>query len=125
MTQFSVRMGLYEEAETETEEYEQLPTDYPGIVTPLRVYRALCGQGQYEPRVSKATCLTRSAHRYIHAVMSRSISGRGDSTGVLNRQELLYLHSMVRRKPLHLGHILKYGGEFTCLCSYLYTQWLT
>jgi len=106
VTQFSVRLGLYEEAFTQTEDYEQLPTDYPGSLTPQRVYRALCGGREYKPGISKASCLTHTAHRYVHAILSRSVSGRGDSTGVLSRHELLYLHSMVQRVPLHHGHIV-------------------
>lgn len=34
------------------------------------------------------------------------MNSRGDSTGVLSRQELLYLYLMVQRQPLHLGHIV-------------------
>ncbi|KAH7659753.1 hypothetical protein IHE45_16G050900 [Dioscorea alata] len=116
MSQFSIGMGLYEEAFTETEEYSLLPTDYPGTVTPQQAYSRLCGQGQYEPGVSKASCLSRPAYRCLHAVMSRSISGRGDSTGVLSRQELLYLYSMVESEPLHLGHIvadyIRHQGQY-------------
>jgi len=53
-TQFSIRLGLYDETFTEIEDYERLPTNYPGSLTPQRAYRALCGDGQYEPGVSKA-----------------------------------------------------------------------
>jgi len=34
VTQFLVRLGLYDEAFTKTEDYEHLPTDYPGSLTP-------------------------------------------------------------------------------------------
>ncbi|WP_375645352.1 hypothetical protein, partial [Bartonella sp. CL5QHWL] len=91
---------------TETEEYENLPADYPVTLTPQRAYRAVCGLGQYEPVVSKATSLSLPSNRYIHAILTRSVSGRGDSTGLLNRQDLLYLYSMVKNVPLHLGYVL-------------------
>jgi len=58
LTQFSIHMGLYDEDYTETEEYENLPADYPGSLTPQRAYHAVCGLGQYEPGVSKATSLS-------------------------------------------------------------------
>ncbi len=106
LAQFSIRLGLYEEAYTTTEEYRQLPTDYPGTLTPQQVFGILCGEGQYQSGASQASCLVRPAHRYLHAIFSRSVSGRGDSTGVLSRQELLYLYSMVQGVPIHLGHIV-------------------
>lgn len=67
-------------------------TNYPHGLTPQRVYKILCGEGQYELGVSKAACLSQPLYRYMHAVLSRSVNGRGDSTGVLSRQELLYLY---------------------------------
>lgn len=43
VTQFSVQLGLYDEAFIDTEEYEQLPTGYPDSLIPLRTYKALYG----------------------------------------------------------------------------------
>jgi len=44
------------------------------------------------------------------------VSGRGDNTGVLSRQELLYLYSMEHRVPLHMGHVvaeyLRHQGQY-------------
>jgi len=70
MTQFSIHMGLYDEDYTEIEEYESLPADYPGTLTPQKAYRAVCGLGQYEPGVSKATSLSQPSYRYIHAILT-------------------------------------------------------
>lgn len=50
--------------------------------------------------------LSRPAYRYVHATLNRLVNGRGDCRGVLNRQELLYLYSMVRCQPIYLGNIL-------------------
>lgn len=58
VTQFSILVGLYDEAFTNTKEYEQLPMDYPSSLTPQRAQKALCEQGQYESGTSKATCLS-------------------------------------------------------------------
>lgn len=56
--------------------------------------------------MSKAMSLAWPSYRYIHTILNRSLNGPGVSTGVLSRQELLYLYSMVQSKPLHLGHIV-------------------
>lgn len=66
----------------------------------------LYGQGQHETGVSKVTYLSYAAYRYIHAILSLSMNGCGDSTGVLNRQEMLYPYSMVQSELIHLGQIL-------------------
>lgn len=101
----------------DTEEYKQLPMDYPGCLTPQRAYRALCGYEHYEPGVSKAICLSRSAYRYNHAILSKLVNGRDDSTIVLSIQELLYLYSIVQNEPLYLRHIfveyLCHYGQYT------------
>lgn len=38
VTQFSVRLGLYDKAYIDTEEHEQLAIDYPGSLTPQYAY---------------------------------------------------------------------------------------
>lgn len=47
VTKFTIRLGLYDEAFTNTNEYEQLSIDYPGSLTPQHAYRVLCGHGKY------------------------------------------------------------------------------
>lgn len=44
VTQFFVHLGLYDEDYIDTEEYEQLPTDYTHSLTLQSAYRMLCGQ---------------------------------------------------------------------------------
>lgn len=95
LMQFSMRLRLYDDDFIHTNDYTQLETDYPPGVTPQHVYRILRGDSQYEPRVSKATCLVHLSHRYIHAILIKSVNGHGDSTGILSLLELLYLYSMV------------------------------
>ena len=45
-------------------------------------------------------------HRYIHALWTRSIGGRQDSTGSVTRSDLLMLYSIIEHYPIHLGHLL-------------------
>lgn len=110
-------MGLYDELYTSIDEYGHLPTDFPGTLTAQQTYRALCGQGQYEQEVSKASGLSQLSYRYLHSVLSRSMIGQADNTAVLSKQDILYLYSMVRNIPIHLGHIvadfLGHQGQFT------------
>lgn len=67
--------------------------------------------------MSKAMCLSQPTYYYLHAVLSKLVNGHGDNTCVLNRQELLYLHSMVQIMPFYLGHIvaeyLRYQGQYS------------
>ena len=49
--------------------------------------------------------MSNPAYRYIQALLSRSIGGRSDSTGVVTRTDLLMLYSIVERYPIHLGHL--------------------
>lgn len=88
------------------EEYTQLSSDYPFGITPSRVCRILHGDFQYEPGSIKAILLIRPAHRYIHAILSKSVNGWGESTGALSKIDLLYLYSMVLSFLIHLGYIL-------------------
>lgn len=43
---------------------------------------------------------------YVHSIIAHSIVGRADDTGVVGRQELLFLYSITERCPIHLGYIL-------------------
>ena len=49
--------------------------------------------------------MSNPAYRYIQALLSRSIGGRSDSTGVVTRTDLLMLYSIVEHYPIHLGHL--------------------
>lgn len=84
MTQFSILLGLYDKDYIHTEEYAQLPIDYPPSLTQGHAFRVMCGDRQYDPRHSKATSLTHPSYRYIHVILSRSVTGHDDSTGVLS-----------------------------------------
>lgn len=42
----------------------------------------------------------------VHILLSGSITGRGDSTGVINHRDFRYLISMENRIPFHLDYVL-------------------
>lgn len=43
---------------------------------------------------------------YIHDVLNRLVTSRGDGTSVLNRLDLLSLYSMTQREPFHPGYVV-------------------
>lgn len=47
LSQFVVMLGMYDEDYVGTEEYAQLPTNYPRSLTPSLVFRNLCGGYQF------------------------------------------------------------------------------
>lgn len=53
----------------------------------------------------KASFLKYSAHRYLHAIMSHLIMGRGDSTGVVMKMDLFMLYSVIKHYPINMAHI--------------------
>lgn len=106
LTQVLVLLSLYDGYYINTKEYAQLPTDYPLDLTLAHIFRALCNNYLFISGHSKSSMLSRPSYRYVHAILSRSVTGRGEGVGSLSQLDLLYLHSMNQRKPLHLGYIV-------------------
>lgn len=106
LTHLSILLGLYDSDFVHMEEYAQFSIDYLPGLTLARVFRAIRDDCQFKPGQFKATSLTRSFDRYIHAILSRSLIRHHDSTGVLSQLDLLYLNSMIQNKPLHLRHVM-------------------
>lgn len=46
------------------------------------------------------------AHRYLHAIMNRSIMGNRDSTDAVIIMDLFMLYSMIERYPVNMAHIV-------------------
>lgn len=91
----------------------------------------MCGDYQFFPSHSKASLLSRLSHKYIHSILSKLMIGCGDNTGLLSRLDLLYPHSMSKREPLYLGHVvanyLGYQSQYLwigALFSRPYIAWL-
>lgn len=97
----------------------------------IGVWNHLCLGRNYEPGLTKATCIVDLALCYIHAVIARSFAGKADSQGVIGGHELLYLYTITEHRPFHLGFILAefltHQGQYTRLSSIfagLYTTYL-
>lgn len=73
----------------------------------------------YELDLTKALFFTCLAHRYVHTVMARSFTGKANSTGVVGRQELLFLYSLVKHHHIYLDYVLvdfiAHQGQHICL----------
>ncbi|KAJ0963128.1 hypothetical protein J5N97_028250 [Dioscorea zingiberensis] len=55
---------------------------------------------------NKASLITDPVHRYIHALISRTIAGRSDNCGVVIVTDRLFLYSIIERVPIHLRYVL-------------------
>ena len=96
----SVYLGLYTEEFAQTPEFKSLPQDFPHPVSHESFWRSIgCSNSK------KASQTSNPAYRYIQVLLSRSIGGRSDSTGVVTRTDLLMLYSIVEHYPIHVGHL--------------------
>ena len=46
------------------------------------------------------------AYRYVHALLSRTIVGHGDSMGAVTHLDLYMMYNMITHYPINLGYIL-------------------
>lgn len=104
LTQFSVHLGLYDEPFTRTPEYNALLIERPIGESIESCWHHLSTFHGYDPRREKATSLYSSTLRYIHHLLSHSLTGWGDSSRVVSQRDFSFLLSMVDRSHLHLGH---------------------
>ncbi|KAJ0967993.1 hypothetical protein J5N97_024910 [Dioscorea zingiberensis] len=101
LDRFAIYMGIYDQ------DYLRIPgtrllTSFPGhIISHSRYWQQLGGGPN-----KKASSMTDPVHRYIHALVSRTIAGRTDSTGVVTVSDRFLLYSIFERTPIHLGYVL-------------------
>lgn len=98
-------MGLYDTDFTSTPPYEELLIDFSHWVTTKGVWQHLSRGKSYKPVLTKVSFLTQPDLRYIYIVITLSFAGRGDSIGVIRRQELLFLFSLVEHPLIHVGYV--------------------
>ncbi|XP_039118260.1 uncharacterized protein LOC120254177 [Dioscorea cayenensis subsp. rotundata] len=108
VTEFSIALGLYELEFTRTFEYSNLFLELPVHITPSEYWRKVSRETVYNPARSKAAQLRDPAVRVVHALLSRSLSGLGESSGVVSTRDILFLWSMVEGVPIHLGYAVAY-----------------
>lgn len=79
----------------------------------------MCGDCQYEPGSSKTTLLCSLSYKYIHVILSKLVTGKGDNTSVLSQLDLLYLFSMIQSEPIQLGYAvadyLHHYSQYLCV----------
>ncbi|KAK5839884.1 hypothetical protein PVK06_008735 [Gossypium arboreum] len=59
----------------------------------------------YDPSHSKASALSPSL-RYLHAILAHTLTGRGESTGVVNTHDAYFLWSMVNGHVSDLAYFI-------------------
>lgn len=97
--------GACQHEYSRTKSYSQLHVDLPVHLSTDQVRtQTLQGRKTYIYGTFKASTLGCHAFRYLHAVVSWMLTGRGDNTGVLNLRDLYFLWSMVARGSIHIGH---------------------
>ncbi|KAJ0963094.1 hypothetical protein J5N97_028216 [Dioscorea zingiberensis] len=93
---FSMYMGFFNREFIHTREYKELLTAFPEhIITPSRYWLQL-GE-RY--RNNKASLMSDLVHRYIHALVSRTIAGRDDSIDIVTSTSASYCTSFSSECP--------------------------
>lgn len=95
-TDFSVAMGLVDVEYIRIESCSKLHVDLlDHLSADLAWTQTLQGRERYLCGTSKVSTLGGVAFRYLHAVLSWTLTRRGDNTGVVNLLDLYFLWSMV------------------------------
>lgn len=103
-TKLALLMGVCDEEFTRTMKYTNLPLL---SVPSLPQWHCLCSNNLlFDPRSPNASTLWSPGLCMIHSLLSRLVTGRGASTGVVTRRDFQYLISMEDGIPLYLGYIL-------------------
>lgn len=104
---FTVQMGLVDVVYTRTTSYSEHHVDLlVHMILDQVLTQTLQGHKAYIYKTIKVSSLGRSAFYYLNAILLRALAGRGDSTRVVNLQDLFFLWIMVAREPIHIGHAL-------------------
>ncbi|MFS8024466.1 hypothetical protein Hanom_Chr16g01463551 [Helianthus anomalus] len=108
-------MGLFTEEDSGEEEntggFRELPTNMRQIAW------AQIADGAYDPSVTKSSQLRDPLYRYIHRVLSNSLSQRCDSTGVVNLRDLTVLYCIHNRVPLDVPYLFLRNMHLNQLAS--------
>lgn len=104
ITNFSIRLGVYDAEFTRTPAYDALLISRLGGESLEDAWRRLNTDPTYDPRQMKATTLRFPAPRHIHFILSHTLIGRGDSTRVVSHRDFDFLLSMTDGFHLHLGY---------------------
>lgn len=104
LTEFSFKLGLYDEALARTPEYEALLIELLAEESLESCWHHLGTTSGYDLCRLKATSLWSPALRYIHYLLSHSLTGRGNSIVLVNRRNFNCLLSIINGFHWHLGY---------------------
>ncbi|KAJ0962269.1 hypothetical protein J5N97_030097 [Dioscorea zingiberensis] len=96
---FSMLMGFYDKDAFHT----RLLTSFPEDIITLTRYWLQLGGCHGNQNTSYMSDLV---HRFILALVSRSIAGQDDNTGKVTISDLFILYSIFERVPIHLGYVV-------------------
>ncbi|KAK8952718.1 ABC transporter C family member 13 [Platanthera guangdongensis] len=103
----AVYAGIYTQDELIQSDVIYRLHEFPTGVPPSKFWQSITRRNLlYEARAAKSTQICSPALRYIQHLIGHSINGRAMNQNVAGWQDLLYLFSMHRRVPLHLGRVL-------------------
>lgn len=92
--EFSVVMGLVTIEYTRTKSYSQLYVNMPVHLSSMSTCRETYVYG-----TTKVSAMERTAFKYLHVVLSQTLTGREDSMGVVNLRDFYFLWTMVAQDP--------------------------
>ncbi|KAK5777275.1 hypothetical protein PVK06_045242 [Gossypium arboreum] len=102
--EFGAALGLYTEEFKEENELHALTRHIH--FSPSKCWHTLApGDASYNPSCSKATVLPPSL-RYLHVILAHTITGRRESTGVVNTHNAHFLWCMLYRHVIDLAYFI-------------------
>ncbi|KAK5772699.1 hypothetical protein PVK06_048993 [Gossypium arboreum] len=131
--EFGVALGLYTEEFMDDDDFDSL---YHRIhYSPSNCWKALApALATYDPSRSKASTFAPSL-RYLHAILTHTLTGRRESTGVVNTHDAYFLWSIehgyvfdfayfialtIRHQTeWHRKGVISIGPYVTCLARYI------
>lgn len=104
LTEFSFWLGHYNVEFTRTPAYDSLMISRSSGESQEDAWQRLSTNPVYDPRKSKTMTLRSPALRYIHFILNHTLTGHGDSTGIVSRHDFDILLSILDRFQLYLGY---------------------
>ncbi|PPR98043.1 hypothetical protein GOBAR_AA22620 [Gossypium barbadense] len=104
---FGVTLGIYTNEFMEEEDMNALPRNIH--ISPSLCWKALVTlSSTYDPCCSKASALAPSLH-YLHAILAHTLTGRRESTGVVNTHDAYYLWCIVNGHMTDLAYFITFA----------------
>lgn len=95
LTDFCIQLGLYDAEFTRTPTYDALQISRLGGESLEDAWRQLSTNPTYDPCRTKATTLRSPTLKYIHFILSHTLTRRNDSIGVISCGDFNFLLNMI------------------------------